>query len=397
MSTSSGRNRVARKLGAKPGVRERALLCSGSAMMMMRRLSSPFAPAFVLALSACGGNDTYSPYGSSTNASVTATVTASAGTGTGEAGDGDGAPGDGDGAPGDGDGDGGTKLDVLGGDTSMTTTGMEGGDAGCEKVDFLFVIDNSNSMSDEQQLLIDSFPGFIDTIQATLPSAADFHIGVTKTDVFGFDDNPTPDPNNPCAYVLGGLLTHATPDGEKTATGLDCEFDSGANYMTDGPMLADEFACVARVGTKGNTGERQAEATLAALDPNNTCSQDFLRKDALTVIVVITDEDDDWSPPDSDAATNAQAWYDGVVAAEDGIESNVVFLLISGGSPKWGDCGPLDLMTMTGADDSPKLTAWAQKFSNANLGSVCSTGYADYLAQSIAVIETACDGFEPIP
>ena len=30
-------------------------------------------------------------------------------------------------------------------------------------------------------------------------------------------------------------------------------------------MLADEFACVAEVGTRGNTGERQAEATLAAL------------------------------------------------------------------------------------------------------------------------------------
>src|SRR5690606_35532253 len=150
-------------------------------------------------------------------------------------------------------------------------------------------------------------------------------------------------------YVLGGLLTHSTPDDQKTGTGFDCEFSSAANYMIDGPTLAEEFACVARVGTKGNTGERQAEATLAALSPNNSCSDGFLRKDALTVIIVITDEDDDWSEPDADLATNAQAWFDGVVAAEDGIESNVVFLLISGGSPKWPDCGPLDLMTMTGA------------------------------------------------
>jgi IMP cyclohydrolase len=152
-----------------------------------------------------------------------------------------------------------------------------------------------------------------------------------------------------------------------------------------------------KVGTDGNTGERQAQATLAALDSANTCSTGFLRKDALTVVVVITDEDDDWSEPDVDLETDAQAWFDGVVAAEDGIESNVVFLLISGGSPKWPDCGPLDLMTMTGADDSPKLTAWAQKFSHANTGSVCSSGYGSYLAESIAVIETACDEFEPIP
>lgn len=292
----------------------------------------------------------------------------------------------------------GPKLDVLGTDEDTTATAtMEGGDEGCEKVDLLFVIDNSNSMSDEQQLLIDSFPGFIATIENTLPAASDFHIGVTKTDIHGFDDSPTPDPNNPCAYELGGLLSHATPADEKTGTGADCEFSSGANYMVGGPSLAEEFACVAEVGTKGNTGERQAEATLAALAPGNACSEGFLRKDALTVVVVITDEDDDWSEPDADAATNAQAWYEGVVAVEDGLESNVVFLLISGGSPAWGDCEPLDLMTMTGADTSPKLTAWAELFTNSNLGSVCSAGYADYLEASIAVIETACGGFEPIP
>src|SRR5690606_5413454 len=134
------------------------------------------------------------------------------------------------------------------------------------------VIDNSNSMSDEQQLLVDSFPEFIAAIEDALPAASDFHIGVTKSDIFGFDDDPVPDPQNPCAYVLGGLLTHSTPDDQKTGTGFDCEFSSAANYMIDGPTLAEEFACVARVGTKGNTGERQAEATLAALSPNNSCS-----------------------------------------------------------------------------------------------------------------------------
>ena len=103
------------------------------------------------------------------------------------------------------------------------------------------------------------FPGFIDAISSTLPMASDFHIGVTKTDIHGFDDSPTPDPQNPCSYVLGGLLTHSTPFDEKTGTGMDCNFSSGANYMVEGPMLADEFACVAEVGTRGNTGERDPQ------------------------------------------------------------------------------------------------------------------------------------------
>jgi hypothetical protein len=82
---------------------------------------------------------------------------------------------------------------------------------GCRKLDFLFVIDNSNSMANEQSLLIDAFPGFVAAIEAGLPQATDFHIGVTKTDVFGFDDDPTPDPQNPCPYQLGGLLATSTP------------------------------------------------------------------------------------------------------------------------------------------------------------------------------------------
>ena len=55
---------------------------------------------------------------------------------------------------------GGLKLDVGVGDTTTGAPAM-----GCRKVDFLFVIDNSGSMSDEQQNLINSFPSFIQTIQ----------------------------------------------------------------------------------------------------------------------------------------------------------------------------------------------------------------------------------------
>ena len=71
----------------------------------------------------------------------------------------------------------GPLLDV-GGDTTATA---EGGENGCAKVDFLFVVDNSGSMSEEQANLATSFPGFIDAIQGTL-MAQDYHIMVTDTD-----------------------------------------------------------------------------------------------------------------------------------------------------------------------------------------------------------------------
>ena len=54
------------------------------------------------------------------------------------------------------------------GGTSAVTIGSGGASPGCAKVDFLFVIDNSVSMKDEQDALIASFPGFIDSIKANI-------------------------------------------------------------------------------------------------------------------------------------------------------------------------------------------------------------------------------------
>ncbi len=48
------------------------------------------------------------------------------------------------------------------------------------KVDMLFVVDNSGSMSDEQAMLADSFQTFIDQFMLR---NVDFHIGIITTDV----------------------------------------------------------------------------------------------------------------------------------------------------------------------------------------------------------------------
>ena len=76
------------------------------------------------------------------------------------------------------------KLD-LGDDTDDPDTGIDpdGDDeSGCDKVDFLFVIDNSGSMGEFQDNLVANFPGFIETIQNELDEAQDYHIMVVDTD-----------------------------------------------------------------------------------------------------------------------------------------------------------------------------------------------------------------------
>jgi hypothetical protein len=53
-------------------------------------------------------------------------------------------------------------------------------ETGCQKIDFLFAIDNSSSMRDEQENLTRSFPGFIDVMQQVL-GTKDVHIMVVST------------------------------------------------------------------------------------------------------------------------------------------------------------------------------------------------------------------------
>ena len=53
---------------------------------------------------------------------------------------------------------------------------------GCDKIDFLFVVNNTPSMAAEQQKLIAAFPDFFAALQAEVQPAADAHIMVVDTD-----------------------------------------------------------------------------------------------------------------------------------------------------------------------------------------------------------------------
>ena len=138
----------------------------------------------------CGGDDGGSLYSGTSNSGVTLSGADS----TTYPGDGD-PTGDGDPS---GDGDpttsSGIKLDVVGGEEmgTATTAGDAGNGNGCQKVDFLFVIDNSGSMLEEQNNLAGSFPSFINSIQSTLDAAQDYHIMVIDTDAWVYSGCPLP-------------------------------------------------------------------------------------------------------------------------------------------------------------------------------------------------------------
>ena len=120
------------------------------------------------------------------------------------------------------------------------------------KLDILFVIDNSCSMSDEQtelSLNSDLFLGPLST------SGADFHIGTITTDD---------------TSLRGPVITPSTPD-----------------MLTE---LQDQFVA----GTSGDATEKGLEMAAEALQPGAPAGDggSFFRDDANLVVIIVSDEDD---------------------------------------------------------------------------------------------------------
>lgn len=303
------------------------------------------------------------------------------------------------------------KLDVG---VEETTDGVttNGDGKGCRKVDFLFVIDNSGSMGDEQQALIASFPGFISAIQDQLDEAQDYHIMVVDTDHWVFAgcnlicplfgntcpiaglDYTCGTPPLECEDVLGAGVKH--PRGLQSSS-KDCNFSSGARYMDiTEPDLTAAFACAAQVGT-GSTDdpEKPMEAmvqAVASTGPAAACNTGFLREDAILVVTFVTDEDDNFG---DGSAGNPAGWKASLVAAKKGDESALVVLGLYGDNDQPGStCGPL--VDQSGAEPSPRLREFVDSFGDHGIsGSICAPSYDAFFAEAVGLIESTCDEFVP--
>ncbi len=324
--------------------------------------------------------------------------------------------------------DGGLKLDVGPAETTGNTTANPDGDQGCKKVDFLFVIDNSGSMGDEQDNLISSFPGFIETIQTTIDEAQDYHIMVIDSDPWVFEGcqggcasgclpggclPPTLECFLPCALaltctdfqcgvtqpfecedVLGAGVTY--PRGGQ-ASNQDCNFSTGARYMDSGePDLPSTFACAADVGTGSTAGtEKPMEAMVQAVTAGTAaagCNTGFVRDDAILVVTFVTDEDDN-----NDSAGTVIGWRQALIAAKGGDETAVVVLGLFGDNDQVGGiCPPLNEDSNDGAEPSEKLRAFVESWGPQGFaGSVCADSYNDFFQSAVDIIDTTCEDFTP--
>ena len=193
------------------------------------------------------------------------------------------------------------------------------------KIDILFVIDESQSMREEQESLAQNFSTFSDFIFVDLKNAADYRIAITST---GTSSTSTVYPD-----ALGSFVAESIPENQNG--GLNCPATlnpviSPASVESAGcapqdvdcqrEQLSFQFSCLAQVGITGVNNERGLEAMRSGLSCNgpnghlfgrccqpDTVSQrlnfdpicrgagdepEFLRPDAFLMVVFITDEDD---------------------------------------------------------------------------------------------------------
>jgi hypothetical protein len=214
------------------------------------------------------------------------------------------------------------------------------------KVDILFMVDNSSSMTPMSVELTTRFNALVQMLGSLAMQGpiVDLQIGVVTSD-YGAGATGAPG----CQISPGGQQGKLQALG--AAAPMTCKPPIGANYikfnfggpsannLPDGQDLAQTFTCMASVGSSGCGFEHQLESVYAALRGNMPENAGFLRDDAFLIVVFLTNEDDSSAPLYSkmfDINLTAQYGY------EDSFRSTRFGVLCDGKQPPYGDSsGPL--------------------------------------------------------
>lgn len=294
--------------------------------------------------------------------------------------------------------------------------------------DILFVIDDSQSMAEEQATLRDNLGVFIDTLIAS-PVQNDFRIGVTSTSVEGFGTGATAGQ----AYGAGPAAGVPYPDGALVAVAQDAGgaglagdliYDAATHAATGGwggarildkgttpealARLAGDFRANVLLGVRG-TGKEQPfrAARLALSDRLSDANAGFLRPGARLAVIFVTDEDDCSDSAEPGAASNTECHDPAVKGAAppvldppeelasflfgplDGELRDVAVGVIAGFdptslAPSCGEpqCAGVNTACGTAFDKGDRFAALLGAVGGARmrLGSICDASFADTLA-----------------
>jgi len=266
----------------------------------------------------------------------------------------------------------------------------------CDKMDILFVIDNSGSMGGEQENLASNFPAFVDildTFVASDGSPLDYRVAVTTSGV-----------NKSWSKTLPGIpipIEEGTDGGDDGAFRQDCGMTRRWLERSDADVK-NTFSCVAQVGTDGPADEMQLEALNQAVTSrvSDGINAGFLRDDALLAVVILTDENDCSRMDDNftigfeddvcDGATPVNQ-YVSILDSVKGDRSRWATAIIAGIGP--GDCSS----DLGAAEEATRLLDFADQIgTNAVRSSICDGDLATGLQKALETFDQACETFTPI-
>lgn len=267
----------------------------------------------------------------------------------------------------------------------------------CDKMDILFVIDDSGSMGEEQANLTANFPGFIQVLDAYTNSAGvplDYRVGVTTTGV-DVEFLIQPIPGFPAIPE-----SEEGPDGQLLQK-ADCGMTRRWIERSD-PDVSGTFSCLANVGTSGSAMEMPLRATELAvtdrvLDGTNA---GFIREDALLAVIILTDEND-CSRDISGFTVGAADECSEPPALLPPAQTVTKLDEVKGDRGRWATAviaGPNDCSSEFGsADDAQRLEDFvAAAGTNAVFSSICAGDLTGALMDALETFDQACEMFPPI-
>ena len=160
-------------------------------------------------------------------------------------------------------------------------------------VDILFVVDNSQSMRDEQIALANGFSRIADALNNIKGGFPNVHLGVVSSDMgagpYNISGCQGTGDNGILQNAAVGSPGCQTPSDRYISDVADGAGGRLQNYQGS---LADSFSCIAQIGLNGCGFEQPLESMRRALDGTNLGNSGFLRNDAMLAVLVVTDEDD---------------------------------------------------------------------------------------------------------
>lgn len=209
-----------------------------------------------------------------------------------------------------------------------------------DPIDILWIVDNSGTMSEEQDELVDNFRYFTEVLYST---SVDFRIGVTSTDV-----------EKEAGALVGEPLTRDTED------------------------LEDVFVEQASLGTMGSRDEMPLEAARLAIASTSADNTAFFRADSELELIVLTDEDD--QSPDA-----VETYLDLLAAFKP--DTGYDISAIAGGEPS--GCN-----SVFGSAEAASRVIAAVDGSGGELASICSPDYEPVMAKLALASTGMTDTFE---